>query len=74
MVRREARQRVVDVGGLIGKSVGKRTDYLVVGEQDLRKLKDGTKSSNMKKAEAAIANGGTVEVIGERDFLDLLVG
>jgi len=74
MPRREAMQRVIDVGGTCGTSVGKNTDYLVLGDLDFRKLRGGEKSAKLKAAEALIARGGELEVIPEEDFMKLLSG
>ncbi len=46
--------------------------YLVLGQQDYRKLKGESKSSKMRKAEALIAEGADLEVIAESDFLEIL--
>ena len=74
MPRRDAMQRVIDVGGTCGTSVGKNTDYLVLGDLDFRKLRGGDKSAKLNAAEALIARGGELEVIPEEDFLKLLSG
>ncbi len=74
MARGQAAQDVVDCGGLCGNSVTKKTNYLVLGDQDFRKLKGRTNSAKMRKAEALIADGADLEVIPEEDFLSLLRG
>ncbi|UPW85387.1 BRCT domain-containing protein [Lysinibacillus sp. Ag94] len=51
MVRNEAAQKVIDVGGKFDKSINKSTSFLIVGNQDLSRFKDGIKSSKMKKVE-----------------------
>ena len=72
MPRKEAMQKVVDHGGEIASAVSKKTNFLVVGDQDLRKLKGGDKSTKMKKAEAVLAKGGNIEIIDEDEFLRML--
>lgn len=70
--RKEAMQRVVDVGGYIADSVTKATNYLVVGSFDFVKSAKGDKSSKMKKAEKMKLDGLDIEVISENTFLDFL--
>ena len=50
--------------------VSKKTDLLVMGEQDPRKLVPGSAmSSEQQKAASLLQAGHTVEVIAEPDFL-----
>lgn len=70
MTRREAFQRLAAVGGIPGQSVTKKTDLLVVGDQDISRLAGGeTMSSKLKKAATLRAGGQDVELIGESEFL-----
>ena len=51
MVRKEAMQIVADLGGKNADNVTKKTNYLILGNNDYCKsIKDG-KSSKQKKAE-----------------------
>ena len=54
MPRKQAMQRVIDVGGECGNSVNNRTDFLVLGDLDFHyyKFKDGEKSQKLKTAES----------------------
>ena len=72
LVRKDAMQQVLDVGGECAGGVNKNTNVLVVGEQDLRRLKGGNRSSKMIKAEKLASEGKEIEIIGERDFLAML--
>lgn len=73
MTRRQAFQRVYDVGGTPGDGVTKETHVLVVGEQDIRRLADGeTMSSKQRKARDLRAAGQDIQLIGEDDFLRAL--
>lgn len=73
MTRREAFQRVYDVGGRPGDGVTKETNVLVVGEQDIRHLADGeTMSAKQRKAHDLRATGRDIQLIGEDDFLRAL--
>ena len=72
MVRKEAMQKVVNLGGLVGDSVTKKTNYLILGNNDYCKsIKDG-KSSKQKKAEELKLKGYDIEVISENVFYDML--
>lgn len=72
MPRKEAMQKVINVGGICESGVTEQTNYLVVGLQDLRKFRDGDKSNKQKKAEALLAKGLDIEMISEDDFLRML--
>jgi DNA polymerase-3 subunit epsilon len=73
MQRKEAMQRVLDAGGRPAAGVTRMTDYLVVGDVDLRKLRRGEQlTSKMKKALQLRESGLAIQVLGESDFLQLL--
>ncbi|MBN2185607.1 MAG: hypothetical protein JW746_09795 [Candidatus Krumholzibacteriota bacterium] len=72
MTRKEAMQKIVNLGGHCHNGVTVETNYLVMGLQDYRKLKDGKKSSKMKKAEKLISERRNLEMIDEAEFLQLL--
>ena len=70
MTRPEAAQRVVDCGGEAHAGPTKKTNFLVVGMMDFTKIRDGM-SGKMKKA-ANLADAGTgIEIIDERQFLQM---
>ena len=72
MVRRDAMQHVVNLGGYCPTTVTQDTNFLVVGDQDFRKFTDGISSSKMKKAQRLRAAGSDIELISEDDFLRML--
>jgi DNA polymerase-3 subunit epsilon len=72
MDRKTAIQKVVNCGGHGTNSISKKTDFLVMGQQDYSKFKDGMKSSKLKKAEALIKQGIDLEIISESEFLQLI--
>ncbi|ADZ82450.1 exonuclease domain-containing protein [Cellulosilyticum lentocellum] len=72
MLRRDAMQKVVDVGGHCKDTVGKSANYLVIGIQDYSRFVDGEKSSKLKKAELLISEGYDLEIIDESTFLQML--
>lgn len=73
MTRDEARHLVAEVGGQPVAGVSKKTNVLVVGEQDPRRLKPGVEiSSKHRRAAALLEAGHSIEVISELDFLQRL--
>lgn len=72
LTRREAAQMVVDKGGEFSKSVTRATDLLVVGRQDLEKLRGHDQSTSTRRAIELAAGGHHIEVIDEADFIRLL--
>lgn len=52
--------------------VSKKLDYLVVGTPDLTLFNGHDKSSKQRKSEALIAEGITINIITEHDFLKML--
>jgi DNA polymerase-3 subunit epsilon len=71
--RPEAWRLVAEVGAIPKDGLSKKTNFLVLGEQDLSKLKTGeTKSNKQKEAEDLKEKGSHIEIIDERDFFALL--
>ena len=72
MSRKEAMQLVVDRGGLCGDGVNKKTNFLVLGNNDYcSTIKDG-KSTKQKKAEQLKLAGFDIEIISENVFYDMI--
>lgn len=71
MVRLDAAQAVVNVGGLCDNGVNKETNFLILGASDYSKIKDG-KSNKLKRAESLIAKGADLQIISENVFYDLM--
>jgi len=71
MARKDAMQIVVNMGGLCGDGVNKQTDYLVLGQQDYEKVRDG-KSAKHKKADKMALEGHGIQVISEGVFYDMV--
>lgn len=70
--RKDAMQLVVDLGGIVSNSVTKKTNYLILGNNDYcPSIKEG-KSSKQKKAEKLKLSGQDIEIISENTFYDLL--
>lgn len=73
MTRKEASQIILNLGGIIGNGVTKDTDFLVLGEQDYKRLATGsTISSKMKKAYKYHEEGTGIQIISEDDFLRMI--
>lgn len=72
MQRKDAMQMVLNIGGFCGDSVTKKTNFLILGNNDYcSSIKDG-KSSKQKKAEELILKGFDLEIIPENIFYELL--
>lgn len=69
--RAEAMQIVVDFGGINASGVTKKTNFLVLGNNDFcQSIKDG-KSSKQKKAEQLLSEGQDIKIISEDTFYDM---
>ena len=72
MRRRDAMQIVADVGGINGDTITKKTNFLILGNNDYcSTIKDG-KSSKQKKAESYKLKGCDIEIIPENVFYDMI--
>ena len=69
MTRDGAATHASQFGFKIGSSVTKKTDYLVVGVQDLSTLAGHDKSTKQRKAEELVADGVKIEILTENDFV-----
>lgn len=72
MNRKDAMQLVVNLGGRIGNSVTKKTNFLVMGELDYSKTITNEKSSKILKAEELKLKGINIEIIPESVFYDMI--
>ncbi len=70
--RKEAMQKVVDVGGILKSGVSRATNYVVVGLQDKSIVGSDGLSTKEEKALALIEAGHPIEIISEDEFLKLL--
>lgn len=72
LTRAGAMQIVANKGGINGDNVTKKTNFLVLGNNDYCPLiKDG-KSTKQKKAEGLILKGQDLQIISENVFYDML--
>lgn len=72
MVRKDAMQMVVDIGGHVADNVTKSTDFLIMGEQDYTKFADGKESSKTKKVKALQEKGQNIHILSEDDFYNII--
>ena len=72
MTRKEAMQTVVNHGGITSANITKKTNYLVLGNNDYcTQIKDG-KSNTQKKAESLKLQNCDIDIITENVFYDML--
>lgn len=71
MPRMEAMKIVKDLGGECGDSITKKTNYLILGNNDFCKTIKGGKSSKQKKAEKLQLEGNDIQIISENVFYEM---
>jgi DNA polymerase-3 subunit epsilon len=70
MSRQQAFELVAKLGAQPEANVTKKTDFLVLGQQDPSRLTPGAElSAKAQKAEELRAKGQKIELLGEDDFL-----
>lgn|GEM_PF-2996682 len=72
--RTQVAQLVVNAGGYATESLSRKVDFLVLGMQDARRVKDGVHSGKMLKAGELQASGSSIELLSEDEFLRMLPG
>ncbi|WMJ88901.1 exonuclease domain-containing protein [Anaerocolumna sp. MB42-C2] len=70
--RKEAMQKIVDVGGLVKSGVSSVTHYLVVGRQDKKLVGEDGLSGKEEKVYDLISQGYKIKIINEEEFIKLL--
>lgn len=72
MSRKDAFQIVANLGGIPDNSVTKKTNYLIIGNEEFtHSIKEG-KTNKMRKAEEYLAKGAEISVMSETTFFDLI--
>lgn len=71
MPRKSAQQLVVNIGGIIGKTLNMRTSFLIVGQQDFKIFGADGRSAKQKKAEQLSLVGHKIEILSEQEFINL---
>lgn len=72
MLRKDAMQLVANMGGINGDNVTKKTNYLVLGNNDYCTTIKNGKSGKQKKAEEYKLKGYDIEIIPESVFYDIV--
>ena len=72
MLRKDAMQIVVNLGGLCGDNVTSKTNFLILGNNDYCKTIKNGKSNKQKKAEQLKVEGQDIEIISENVFYDMM--
>lgn len=72
MTRAEGMQIVADIGGLVGNNVTKKTNYLILGNNDYCSTIKNGKSNKQKKAETLKTQGQDIEIIPEAVFYEII--
>lgn len=72
MARRDAMTLLAQCGGIPEKSVNKKVNFLILGEQDFRIVGDDLKSSKIIKAEKLLNDGQDIQLLSEDDFLRMI--
>ena len=72
MTRSEAEVIVSDLGGNFQKTVTLSTNILVVGLEDPRVVGPDGKSNKIKKAEHINSKTNNIEVIDEKEFIQMI--
>ena len=70
--RKDAMQKVLDLGGIVKSAVGKKTDYLIVGVQNSSLVSEGGHSVKEKTAIALNESGYDIKILNEDTFLAML--
>lgn len=72
MKRKEAADLVTGLGGNVHLSVKKDTDYLIVGDTDAEKYRNGHVSAQIQKAKNWQEKGAPVKLVSEKKFFDTI--
>lgn len=70
--RKDAMQIIVNLGGYCEDNVTKKTNYLILGNNDYNPILRGKKSSKLIKAENLKLEGKDIEIISENVFYDII--
>ncbi|EOI57389.1 exonuclease domain-containing protein [Enterococcus gilvus] len=70
--RQSLQESIENYGGIVTKSVSKKTDFLVTGQQIAKNLKDGVHSSSEIKCMELMKSGFSIEMITEDQFIAMI--
>lgn len=72
MIRREAMQKVADIGGHCGDTVTKETNFLILGDSYITNNINKERSLKYKRAEQLQLKGQLIEIISENNFYEIM--
>ena len=72
MERKDAMQKVVDLGAIVKSGVSSKINFLVVGAQDKALVGDDGLSTKEEKAYDFIKKGFTIKILTESEFLNMI--
>ncbi|HDZ5133453.1 TPA: hypothetical protein RTH42_000871 [Campylobacter jejuni] len=70
--RSQAMQIIADLGGINQDSVTKKTNILILGDNDYRTITKGGVSNKLKRARELILKGQDLKIISENVFYDMI--
>lgn len=70
--RGEAAQLAADHGAIVKSGVSRKTDFLIVGKQDVSIVGDDGMSNKEEKAHALNADGANIVFLSESEFFDIV--
>lgn len=70
--RKDAFQKIADIGGILKSGVSRNTHILIVGKQDNSIVGDDGMSTKEEKAYDLISQGHYIEIIKENEFYEIL--
>jgi len=72
MVRGKAKQIIADIGGNVKNQCTMNTDFLIVGQQDIKVVGENGMSESHLKAIELIENGCSLKILVEEDFIEII--
>lgn len=72
MIRKEAMQKVADIGGHCGDTVTKETNFLILGDSYITNNINEERSRKYKRAEQLKLKGQQIEIISENNFYEIM--
>jgi len=72
MARKQAMAIFAMLGGIPEKNITKTTNFLIMGDQDIRVVGETGKSSKILKAEQLLTKGQEIQLLSENEFLRMI--
>ena len=71
MPRKEAVQKIVNLGGHYSDKVNEETDYVIEGSKK-SKFQKNAKSTKQLQAEKLISKGANIKILNEDEFMKII--